>query len=276
MELLTIHLKEFGTAKDGRLFPGKYGGPLSEGVYGRIWQKARQQALTEAETASPLAARPYDLRHACVTTWHNVGVDPAQVAEWAGQSVAVLLRVYVRCIAGRDEIAKKRIERAFDEELRTNLANLAAGRSIETSAVAASSAIRGWLARTCRPTCSVGPRRSTSGACRSIVADVAAMTSDAVWPTSLGLSCQSRSQASKASTGLRSSKYSGTPSPFAAARGWHSLAAVRTSSAKAASRTPHGSGRGDAGARSESVPAEHGLDDHRIGRRTLSVNLTEP
>lgn len=130
------------------------------GVYGRIWQKNRQQALTEAETASPLAARPYDLRHACVTTWHNVGVDPAQVAEWAGQSVAVLLRVYVRCIAGRDEIAKKRIERAFDEELRTNLANLAAGRSIETSAVAASSAIRGWLARTCRPTCSVGPRRS--------------------------------------------------------------------------------------------------------------------
>ncbi|MBE1604833.1 hypothetical protein [Actinopolymorpha pittospori] len=44
-------------------------------------------------------------------------MDPAQVADWAGHSVAVLLRVYVRCIAGRDEVAKKRIE----EELAWNV-----------------------------------------------------------------------------------------------------------------------------------------------------------
>ncbi|GAA5000394.1 hypothetical protein GCM10023317_32250 [Actinopolymorpha pittospori] len=49
--------------------------------------------------------------------WLNAGVDPAQVADWAGHSVAVLLRVYVRCIAGRDEVAKKRIE----EELAWNV-----------------------------------------------------------------------------------------------------------------------------------------------------------
>ncbi|MGH3342104.1 MAG: hypothetical protein ACRDPK_04315 [Carbonactinosporaceae bacterium] len=30
--------------------------------------------------------------------------------------MTVLLRVYVRCIAGRDEIAKKRIERALEDE----------------------------------------------------------------------------------------------------------------------------------------------------------------
>ena len=46
--------------------------------------KARQTALTAAEQASPLARRPYDLRHACLSTWLNGGVYPTQVAEWAG------------------------------------------------------------------------------------------------------------------------------------------------------------------------------------------------
>ena len=29
--------------------------------------------------ASPLAERPYDLRHAYLSTWLNAGVDPTQV-----------------------------------------------------------------------------------------------------------------------------------------------------------------------------------------------------
>jgi len=37
----------------------------------------------------------YDLRHACLSTWLSGGVYPAQVAEWAGHSVDVLLRIYV-------------------------------------------------------------------------------------------------------------------------------------------------------------------------------------
>jgi integrase len=44
------------------------------------------QALTPAEAASPLAARPYDLRHAAVSTWLNAGVPSTQVAQWAGHS----------------------------------------------------------------------------------------------------------------------------------------------------------------------------------------------
>lgn len=67
----------------------------SPSVYGQFWQRAREIALTAPEIDSPLGRRPYDLRHACVTTWLNAGVDPAQVAEWAGHSGAVLLRVYV-------------------------------------------------------------------------------------------------------------------------------------------------------------------------------------
>ena len=43
--------------------------------------------------ASPLAETPYALRHACVSTWLNGGVEPPRVAEWAGHSVEVLLKV---------------------------------------------------------------------------------------------------------------------------------------------------------------------------------------
>jgi integrase len=58
-------------------------------------------------------SRPYDLRHAAVSTWLNAGVPAAQVAEWAGHSVDVLLRVYVKCIAGQQGEAKRRIEYAM-------------------------------------------------------------------------------------------------------------------------------------------------------------------
>jgi len=66
-------------------------------------------ALTEAETESLGAQRPYDLRHAAVSTWLNATDDPAQVAEWAGHTVNVLLQVYAKCISGRQEAAKRRI-----------------------------------------------------------------------------------------------------------------------------------------------------------------------
>jgi integrase len=61
--LLRTHLAEFGTAPDGRLFSGVRGGELPTITYRRAWIKARQTALTAAEQASPLARRPYDLRH---------------------------------------------------------------------------------------------------------------------------------------------------------------------------------------------------------------------
>lgn len=118
VEILEAHLDEFGTATDGRIFRGTRGGPLSESVYGAAWQRARESALSPVEAASQMARRPYDLRHACVTTWLNATGDPAQVAAWAGHSVNVLLRVYVRCVvAGRNELAKKRIEQALAKDL---------------------------------------------------------------------------------------------------------------------------------------------------------------
>lgn len=75
----------------------------------KVWRAARQAALSPKEFTSPLARRPYDLRHAAVSTWLNAGVPAPQVAEWAGHGVDVLLKIYAKCVEGQEAIAKKRI-----------------------------------------------------------------------------------------------------------------------------------------------------------------------
>ena len=111
--LLQHHLAEHGAAADGRLFRGEAGESPSAATYRRIWDRARRSALTEAQYAGPLARRPYDLRHAAVSTWLSVGVPAPQVAEWAGHSVEVLLKVYAKCIDGQEALAIERIERGL-------------------------------------------------------------------------------------------------------------------------------------------------------------------
>ena len=121
VKILRQHVETFPTSPDGRLFvtrvgragvplPPPFAKPLSMGTTYRVWAAARAAALTDTEFASPLANRPYDLRHAAVSLWLNAGVRPTQVAEWAGHSVNVLLRVYAKCVYGQDEVAKARIE----------------------------------------------------------------------------------------------------------------------------------------------------------------------
>jgi integrase len=99
-----------------RLFPGAHGGEMSGEVYRRAWAKARLKVLTPDEFESPLGRRVYDLRHTCLTTWLNSGVAPARVAAWAGNSVPVLLAVYVNCITGDEDDMKRRIEDALPGE----------------------------------------------------------------------------------------------------------------------------------------------------------------
>ena len=53
--------------------------------------------------SSPLARRPYDFRHAGVSWRLNAGTPAPLVAEWAGHTVEVLLRIYAHCIDGDDE-----------------------------------------------------------------------------------------------------------------------------------------------------------------------------
>jgi integrase len=109
VRMLRAHLAEFGTAKDGRVFGSERGTVLSSSTYSRVWEEARALALTPAQFESPLAGRPYDLRHAALSTWLNAGVDPTEVAERAGNSVEVLFARYAKCLDGRQDIANGRI-----------------------------------------------------------------------------------------------------------------------------------------------------------------------
>lgn len=116
VELLRTHLKTYGTTTYGRLFRTSRGNPLQDTGYGRVWHRARSTALTPTQAASPLARRPYDLRHAAVSLWLNAGVPPTEVARRAGHGVAVLLRVYANCIDGTTTADNHRIDTALDTD----------------------------------------------------------------------------------------------------------------------------------------------------------------
>ncbi|GAA5104033.1 tyrosine-type recombinase/integrase [Haloechinothrix salitolerans] len=113
-ELLHQHLSKYGTARDDRLFRGaRDGGRVGSTTYGRVWARARQAVFTTEVVAGPLAKRPYDLRHAAVSTWLNGGVEPTRVAKWAGHSVKVLLETYAKCLDGGERLARDRVENAL-------------------------------------------------------------------------------------------------------------------------------------------------------------------
>ncbi|WP_329128325.1 tyrosine-type recombinase/integrase [Streptomyces caniferus] len=111
--LLRWHVTAYGVAPDGRLFRTQRGGLVQDTGYGEVWAEARRRALTPMQYASPLAKRPYDLRHAAVSTWLSSGVEPQVVAARAGHSVTVLFRVYAKCLDGAAAAANARIERAL-------------------------------------------------------------------------------------------------------------------------------------------------------------------
>ena len=114
--MLRRHLRDHGTAPDGRLFRGARGGMLSESVYGRAWHAARQAALGPGLAATPLARRPYDLRHAALSLWLNATGAPAEVAARAGNSARVLHDVYLHCTSGQDDTVSQQIEDALDAD----------------------------------------------------------------------------------------------------------------------------------------------------------------
>jgi integrase len=115
--ILREHLRRFGTARDGRLFQSPGGKVVGATTYTRVWSQARHLALTPARVASVLAGRPYDLRHAAVSLWLNAGVPAPEVAERAGHSVEVLLKVYAKCIDGQEETINRRIEQALSGQI---------------------------------------------------------------------------------------------------------------------------------------------------------------
>lgn len=110
--MLRDHLQRFGTDGQDRVFTGEHGGVVPTITYTRLWHRAREVAFTPEVCASPLAKRPYDLRHAAVSTWLNNGVPATEVAAWAGHSVAVLHEVYAKCLEGGRQGALRRLDAA--------------------------------------------------------------------------------------------------------------------------------------------------------------------
>ncbi|NED13645.1 site-specific integrase [Streptomyces sp. SID9124] len=115
VRMLREHVAAHGTAPDGRLFRTNRGGLLQETGYGEVWAQARADVLTEDESASQLARRPYDLRHAGVSFWLSSGVDPMECARRAGHTIAVLFRVYAKVLARTQDRANRRIDAAMRE-----------------------------------------------------------------------------------------------------------------------------------------------------------------
>lgn len=110
VRILQEHVKEFGPAPDGRLFRTSKGNPYSYTEINRVLRAARGLAFTPDKQASLLANTPYALRHAAVSTQLNAGVSPQNVAERAGHSVEVLLKVYAGCLDGDTERMNRLIE----------------------------------------------------------------------------------------------------------------------------------------------------------------------
>jgi integrase len=113
VQLIREHIEEFGTGPDGRLFRTYRGGIYLPSTLWQVLQKARVQAFTEAQAASPLARKPYDFRHAGISWRLNAGTPAPLVAEWAGHTVEVLYRIYAHCLDGDDERWYTRMEQAL-------------------------------------------------------------------------------------------------------------------------------------------------------------------
>jgi hypothetical protein len=113
VRLLQVHIQQYGVAQDGRLFRTGTGGAIQDSTYADVWRRVRKAVLTPEQADSPLARRPYDLRHAAISLWLNAGVPATEVARRAGHGVAVMLAVYANCIDGQDDAVNGRIEQAL-------------------------------------------------------------------------------------------------------------------------------------------------------------------
>ncbi|WP_326023090.1 tyrosine-type recombinase/integrase [Streptomyces endophyticus] len=108
--MLREHIERFGVAPDGRIFRNGADNYIDAAAYGITWRRAREAALTLDEHALQLAQRPYDLRHAGISFWLASGVDPAECARRAWQSIQVLFRFYAKFLAEATHHANSLIE----------------------------------------------------------------------------------------------------------------------------------------------------------------------
>jgi len=114
VRILRDHIACFGVAPDGRIFQNTAGNYIDTSAYNITWNRAREAALTVDEHTLNLAKRPYDLRHAGISFWLASGVDPAECARRAGQSIQVLFRYYAKFLAETRDHANQLIEHSMN------------------------------------------------------------------------------------------------------------------------------------------------------------------
>ncbi|MFK4108297.1 tyrosine-type recombinase/integrase [Streptomyces sp. NPDC002176] len=112
--ILRRHIENEELRPGDLLFQGEKGSVLAGSVIRRAWRGARKAVLPTHVFESPTGKRVYDVRHTRLTKWLNDGIPPAQVADWAGNSVPVLLATYARCVEGQLPDLKRRLEAAGD------------------------------------------------------------------------------------------------------------------------------------------------------------------
>jgi integrase len=116
VRILAEHIDEHGSAPDGRIFSTAEGGPIPNASYTDIWRRARPYGLAPNHVKSPLARRPYDLRHAAVSSWIAAGVPLPEVARRAGHTVQMLTAVYAKVIYGSAAQMNRRIEAFLEDQ----------------------------------------------------------------------------------------------------------------------------------------------------------------
>ena len=83
-------------------------------MFDKSLKRAREAVMKPEQVASVLARTLYDWRHPCLTNWLNCGIPPATVAMWAGNSVPVLLAIYVNVVDNED-VLLRRLEGMYDD-----------------------------------------------------------------------------------------------------------------------------------------------------------------
>lgn len=76
------------------------------------WRRALKRAC---DTAGVKRLSPYDLRHACATTWLQGGVSLGEAARRLGHSVQTLVAHYIQALTGDEEAANRCIESALGD-----------------------------------------------------------------------------------------------------------------------------------------------------------------
>lgn len=76
---------------------------------GIVWSRAREAVLTPEAAATPLAQAAVPPAPRCGCPRGSTQVEATRVAEWAGHSVAVLLRVYAKCLDGGEQAARTEV-----------------------------------------------------------------------------------------------------------------------------------------------------------------------